>query len=284
MSKILNTNINPLRNLRNDEQPLITKDMIAKPTLGQDISNFFSTTQNVPYHRLNEDDDWSHKILQDRDLEAKMWPSTSAQSKELDQKAKENSMRNPALAAPLAEKTAQKGVGSQASNQATGKAIKSFTDLGNSLVSGFTEKWNTHQRGGFQEKYFSERQGSQGFGMHTGLHADMRYVARNQTQAEREHIQKMGMGLGGPIGGLAAYFIAKKHTSGMEKSLDLKTATDTTGNKIDPQAHRGENPYKKQEESPKERSLEDTPNAKTLNDDQPSTKELSDAVTTETTV
>lgn len=260
MSKILNSTINPIRNLRNDEQPLITKDMTTRPTLGQDISNFFERTKDIPYERMGA--------------------STSQQARDRDMQS-----RNPA-AAPLAEKAAQQKAGSEAGSQATGKAIKSFTDLGNSLVSGFTEKWNTHQRGGFQEKYFNERQGSEGFGMHTGMHADMRYVARNQTQAEREHIQRLGTGLGGPIGGLAAYFISKKHVSGMEKNLDLKTARDIEGNKVDPQGPRGTNPYKKEEnkdEEPKSRSLEETPNAKTLNDDE-STKDLPDAITTETTV
>lgn len=227
MSKIssLNTSLNPLRNLRNadDTQPLIGNSQVnSNFSLGKDISNFFTTTKDIPYSNF---------------INAGQQPGTSRTP----DNPRDGMSRNPALAAGGAaeSKAAQQAAGSSNSSQATGKAIKSFTDLSSAIVSGITEKWNTHQRGGFQEQFFNERQGSAGFGMHTNLHADMRYVARNQTQQEREHIQRFGMGVGGPIGGLAAYFISKNHVSGMEKELDLKTARDDQGNKVDPQGQQG---------------------------------------------
>jgi hypothetical protein len=123
---------------------------------------------------------------------------------------------------------------SAASNAATGKAIKSGADIFSATNALLNNRMNLSSKSEMQNKYFQEAQGSEGTHMHTGLHADMNFAARNQTLAEQKNVQTLGSAFGGPIGGLIGHFISKNHISDMEKNLNLNTVMGTLGEMVNP--------------------------------------------------
>jgi len=123
---------------------------------------------------------------------------------------------------------------SAASNAATGKAIKSGADIFSATNALLNNRMNLSTKSDMQTKYFQEAQGSEGTHMHTGLHSDMRFAARNQSLAEQKNIQTLGSAFGGPIGGLIGHFLSKNHVSDMENNLNLNTVMGTKGEMVNP--------------------------------------------------